>query len=284
MVKPVNSVFLEMDKPLQDEILLGNGLKLFLAAEYNRNWNATVTAKVAALPINPIGFQKEISEKLNVGDEIAFSYQVVDDVTFGKNGDYFMPTIEENPNMQRFVNSKDDILSITKLPPVFGKFTPIWVGLLIDRYGERIDGTQGNESEVKRWLSQFTFSGVQDYRFKNLLEVNGTDYWKCDCQYIFAKKENNEIIAVGDRIILEPVEESVKEKLEISEGIKLPYQTVKIRYMDRGKVVSGGERIGVKKGDIVSFNEQYKEPYDLWGKKYFLIKEKRVNGVWMQET
>lgn len=284
MIKPVNSVFLSMEKPLQDEILLGNGLKLFLAAEYNRSWNATVTAKIAALPIDPTGENKEISEKLNVGDEIAFSYQVVDDVTFGKSGDYFMPTIEENPYVQRFVNSKDEVLSVTKLPPVFGKFTPIWVGLLLDRYGERIDGTQGNEREVKRWLSQFTFSGIQDYKFKNLLEVDGVDYWKCDYKYIFAKKQGDEIIALGDRIILEPIEESVKERFEIAEGIKLPYQTVKIRYMDRGKVVSGGERIGVKKGDIVSFNEQYKEPYDLWGKKYYLIKEKRVNGLWLEET
>jgi hypothetical protein len=38
--------------------------------------------------------------------------------------------------------------------------------------------------------------------------------------------------------------------------------------------------MGFRKGDILSFEPQYVEKYELWGKKYMLIKKRRIQGKW----
>jgi hypothetical protein len=55
---------------------------------------------------------------------------------------------------------------------------------------------------------------------------------------------------------------------------------VQMRYFDRARLLSGGERLGYKPGNVVSFEEKYIERYSIFGKEYFLIKERRVNGLW----
>jgi hypothetical protein len=79
---------------------------------------------------------------------------------------------------------------------------------------------------------------------------------------------------------MSPVEENIKERIEIIEGKILPYQSVKVRYQDRGKIISGGEDLGLKKGDIVAFDQKYLERYKFWGKDYYLIKKHRISGLW----
>jgi hypothetical protein len=60
----------------------------------------------------------------------------------------------------------------------------------------------------------------------------------------------------------------------------LPFQTVELRYVDRAVMVSGGEELGFKKGDILSFDPTYLEKYNLFGKEYYLIKKRRIQGKW----
>jgi hypothetical protein len=280
LITPLNSVFLSLDKALNDEILLEGGLKLYLDGNFNPEWNATVTGKVAGIPKHPTGLCAEVCSKIKVGDEIAFSYRVVSDRCFNKVNDYFMQTKSGNPYQEKFTNFKKDILTITTMPPAFNKFSKIWIGLLTDKNGKWIDGTQGNESEIERWKSQFNFSGVQDLGFNNLLFADKQNLWRCQFTEILARKVGDKIIAINDRVICEKIEEDVKHKIELQEGIALPFHDVKMRYIDRGKMVSGGEDMGFKKGDILSFEPQYCEKYDLWGKKYMLIKKRRVQGIW----
>lgn len=271
--KPLNHVLLEMPNPLVEEIITNGGLKLFIDPSYHPEWNCTVTGKVIGAPL-------KIKTPLKEGDEVAFSYGVVADTTFGTEGDFFMPVTEENPYQMKFVNSASHTLTITSLPPVFGKFTNIWAGLLVDEYNNHLDGFQGKESDVKRWMAQFKFSGVQDFKYKNLIEADGKIMWKATVNDIYAKKEGDKIVAVGDRVICEPIEVDVKYRLEVQSGIHIPASSVKIRYYDRAKVISGGSEIGIKEGDIVGFHHNFVEKYEFWGKQYFVIKTKRINGIW----
>ena len=280
MITPVNTVLLSLEKTLQDEIVLNGGLKLFLDPDYNIEWNATVTGKVAGLPSKPTGDCSDVVSRLHNGDEVAFTYRVVSDRTFGKAGNYFMPTMSDNPYQKRFIDSENNRLFITAMPPAFNKFNKLWVGLLVDKGGKHLDGTQGNEKEVERWLSGFKFSGTQDLAFNNLIKTGDQNLWRCQFTEILAVKNGEDIIAVNDRVICEPVEENYKHKLELQLKEKLPYQDIKLRYMDRGKLISGAEEMGFNKGDIVAFEENYIEKYDLWGKQYFLVKKKRLLGKW----
>jgi hypothetical protein len=87
-VQPLNHVLVEMEAPLVEEIVLNGGLKLFIDGSYNVEWNCTVTGKVVGSP--------KFMSNLSQGDEVAFSYSVVADTTFGTAGDYFKPITEGN--------------------------------------------------------------------------------------------------------------------------------------------------------------------------------------------
>ena len=271
-MKTVDKVLLSMDKPMVDEILLNGGIKLFIDPSFNPEFNVTVEGIVEVKP--------KKATKINVGDKVCFSYRVVSDTDVKKSSERFMPTVEESPYVKKFIDGNDRKLSVIAMPAVFGKFNKIWVGLLVDKFGNRVDGIQGNESEVERWMAQFDFAGVQDLKFNNLMELSGKDYWKTELDEIFAKQVGDSIEAVGDRVIMTPVDIDVKTRIEILNGITLPNSSVKVRYFDRGVVVSGGEDLGLKAGDTASFKEDFLEKYNFFGKEYFVVKKKRILGVW----
>ena len=285
MIQPINNVLLTLDRALQDEILIEGGLKLYLDPTYQVEWHSTVTGIVAGIPKHPTGLCKDVCEKLRIGDEIAFSYRVVSDRRYPKVEDYFSPMFEPLPERKEFRNSKGDSIKVVAMPAVHGKFNKIWVGFLTDRLGNHIDGCQGNEHEVDNWLSKFKFSGVQDMYFNNLLNVKKNEYWRCAFTEILAKKDSKgRIKAINDRVICEPIEEDKKYLWEIENGISLPYQDLKIRYVDRAKLISGGIEMGYREGDIIGFSPNYIEKYDLFGKKYYLIKKKHIIGKWQAGT
>lgn len=268
-VKPVNKVLLCLDRALNDEIITEGGLKLYLDPTWDVHWNATVTGVVKGIPAHS-------NLNLKIDDVVAFSYRVIADRACNKK-DYFQPIFAPLPHLKRFMNGNGDKITFMAIPGVISK---IYVCTLVDKRNDLVDGLQGDEHDAERWLAQFNFSNVQDMRFNNLFDINGKDYWSSDIEDIFAKKVKGQIVSIGDRVICEPIDVDVKDRIELLNGIVLPQKSVKIRYYDRAKVVAGGERLGIKKGDIISFDEEFVEKYEFWGKKYFLIKERRVNAIW----
>lgn len=268
-ITPINSVLLCLDRVMNDEIITNGGLKLYLDPSWHPEWSASVTGVVFGIPINS-------PKNIKLSDEVAFSYTVVADRSCTKP-DYFQPIIHPSPIHERYINGKGETLTVCAFS---GNISKIYSGAYVSRRNELIDGIQGTESEVQRWKSQFNFSSNGNMKFNNLFNFNGKDYWRADIEDVFAKRVKGEIVAIGDRIIMLPVEEDVKTKIELYQGKPMPYRDVRIRYMDRGKIVSGGEELGFKKGDVVSFDERYLEKYSFWNKNYFLIKSHRVNGIW----
>ncbi len=63
----------------------------------------------------------------------------------------------------------------------------------------------------------------------------------------------------------------------------LPAWSVVGMFLDRAIVISGGENIGLKKGDIVGFEQKFCEKYTLWGTECFLIKEDRIDVIYQSE-
>src|SRR6478752_867193 len=119
MITPLNTVFLSLDKPLQDEILFESGIKLYIDPNYDPEWRATVKGKVEGIPKNPTGECSEVCNKIKIGDECAFSYRVISDRCVSKVDDYFMPISPDNPYQKKFTNFQKDILSVTGMPPAF---------------------------------------------------------------------------------------------------------------------------------------------------------------------
>lgn len=274
---PVSQVLLSVENVLQETITTDSGIKFFINPDYNREWNVATVAKVAAIPINQIQKDKSILESIKIGDEICFSYQVISDVSFGSDGHSFMPATEEDPYTKEFINGKGETVRIYGLAKRSGFKGLTWIGTYQNKKREIISGVQGSESEIEKWLSQFPFGTSDRYTFNNLFNYEGKDYWKCWPDQIFAKKVKGHWVAIGDRIICTPIDEDVP--VELLQKIQ-HHESVKIRRQDRATVLSGGKRMNLKKGDVISFNPSHCEKYKFGNSDYYLINERVVNGKW----
>jgi len=273
--KPVTQVLLAVKKPLQDSLTTDSGLKLYISPDYKKEWQASVTATITALPTKVNPREKKIFDQLSVGDEVCVSYRVVADFEFKGDGDRFMPVTEGDDRMRKFVNGRGDWIHVIALP---GKISPIWVGYCQDKFRNIISGIEGSQSEVERWMAQFPYDKTDIYSFNNFFEYNGEDYWKCDLTDIFAKKVKGHLVAVGDRIICNPIDENVPKAFHNIQH----HSSVKLRYQDRAKVFSGGKEKGIKRDDIVSFSPAHLEKYTFYGKNYYLINQNMVLGKWQE--
>lgn len=270
----VSYALLSIDKAFQDEIVTESGIKFYLDGSYNKEWCVAATATIEQLPTNPDPKYKKIASQLSVGDEVAINYQVVYDLTFGDDGKQFMPTTEGDDRMRFFINGYGEKLDVVALP---GKIAPIWVGCYRNKIGDLVDGAQGTQSDVERWLSQFPIGKTDRYTFNNLFEYDKKDYWKCELNQIYAVRRKGHLIALGEKVICLPVEEKVPV-FYIPNAIQ--NKDVKVRYTDRGRVLSGGKDIGLKKDMIVAFNPSSLERYDFFGKQYYIINQNRILGKW----
>jgi co-chaperonin GroES (HSP10) len=276
--KPINHIFLNLEKPIQDTIKLGD-LELYLDGSYRPEWNATVVGEVYSLPKNPKGTDGKVVSKLKEGDKVLFDYSVVAERKFESDGDYFTEITKDSPYYQKFTNGKGESLLIVAMP---GKISHIWVGTYHDKRGNFIDGCQGAEHNISRWKAQFNFGNTQSFFFKNLVDTGTKDVWKADYRDIFAKVENDELITVGNRIILEPIDIDLPQDVIKEMGV-VDTINAKVRLGDRAKVLSVPEGVNLKKGDVVGFEEKYLEKYEYNGKNYYLIKSRRALGIWEEE-
>lgn len=275
--QPVTQVLLSIPQALQDEIVTDSGLKLYIDPTYSKEWHSAVTATIAALPIKVSKKDEAVISQLKIGDEVAMSYQIVADFEFKGDGHRFMPSTEDDRYTKEFVNGKGETVRVYGLAKRSGFKGLTWVATYQNKRREVIDGIQGDEETVERWLSQFPFGKTDEYTFNNFFEYNGTDYWKAFPDEIFAKKVKGHWVAIGDRIICTPIDEDVP--VELLQKIQ-HHESVKIRRQDRATVLSGGKRMNLKKGDVISFNPSHCEKYKFGNSDYYLINERVVNGKW----
>lgn len=273
---PLSQVLLVLDKPLQDELITDSGLKLFIDPSYNKEQNVVVVATVVALPINSHPKDKKILDQLSVGDEVCISYSVVADFEFKGDRERYMETTEENPHMKEFANGKGETVKVYAMKKASG-FGVVWVGMHQDKRGDIVDGVQGSEATVERWLSQFPFGKTDEYSFNNFFEYKSKDYWKCSLDQIFAKRVKKHLVAVGDRVICKPIDEDVPLSALPS---TMHHSNIKIRHQDRGRVLTGGKEKGFKKDEIISFPPTKNEKYNFFGIDYFLVNQNYVTGKW----
>jgi len=276
-LNPIGQILLKIDKSLQDEIITDSGIKFYLDPSFNKEWQATVTATIAALPVKYANKYANIISQLKVGDEVCISYRVVADFAFKGDGHRCMAATEDNPHKQEFINGKGERILKAAMPKRSGFAGIMWVGTLTNKFGDYIDGVQGDESAVDRWMAQFPFGQTDDYAFNNYISYKGEEYWKCNISDVFAKKVNGKLVAIGDRVIGRYVEEEVPEDVKRS----LMYNgDMKIRYQDRLRVLTGGEDLGLKENNTINFITGHLEKYSFYGKEYYMIRKKSINGVW----
>ena len=206
-----------------------------------------------------------------------FSYVVIGQRDYTPTGNVFHSMFEGevNPMFQRYKNGKGEYLNIKAMSGVIGY---IWTGVHLNPRSELISGCQGSESEVSRWASQFTIGAGGGYKYKNLIQLEGKEYWICKPEYIFAQKKGKKLIPLADRLILNPINVEIPKDVLSEMMIKVPDSAVFARYYDRGELTHPDKTTGYKKGDIVGFDPKFVERYDVDGKEHFLLRKRRVLG------
>lgn len=273
-ITPISEVLVCVEKTMQEEIITEGGLSLYKDSSFRPQFSVTTNGIVAAASPKIKGVDK--------GDEIVFGYDVIMDRVYKSDAHCFLPETEGNNYLKKFRNGKGEILQVAAVPLAISN---TWVGAYIDASGEFVDGVQGTESVVERWMAQFEFGSPDEFIFKNLLEIDNVDYWRCSEDKLLAKKVGGDILPIGDsRLILKPIVINLKHKLEIMKGKPLPFQKVSFTPDDRGVLIHDYEPLGLKKDDIIGFQKEYCEKYELFGGDYFLIKPKRAICKWQIEA
>ena len=271
-IKPKDNYLVTVEKKYTDEIVLSNGIKLFIDPSWNPTVHVSITGKIASLPIN-----NSLNLKLN--DEVIFSYVVIGQRDYTSTADVFHSLFEKyNSDFQRFMNGRGEAITIVSFPGVISK---IYACCHLDQRGHLIgEGMQGSHSQMERWKSKFTFDGGGTFKYKNLIQTSGNDLWICKPEYIFSIKKGKKLIPISDRLILKPINVEIPKDILSEMMIKVPESSVFTRYYDRGELIHYDKETKIKKGQIVGFEPKYVERYDIDGKEHFLIRRRRILGIY----
>ena len=263
----VKDFIVELKSTLVDEIETDGGVKFYIAPEFRYEWNVSVTGKVLAVPNNN-------KTDIKVGDEIAFSYMVVNDKIWNDgDGSIFNLTIDGGGEYMEWTAGNGSTIKKEKHP-----LKKEYVGVYFNSKWDVIDSIYGKEDEIDSWLSNFTFIDTQKPVNKNLAVLDGKSLWRVKPEFVFAKKTDRGIVSYNDYVVTEPIVEDITTRWNIANNDILPSMSVLERYKDRGVVVGKMVDSEFNIGDIAAMDKRFVEKYDMWGKQYFLSKESNVLG------
>ncbi|MBS1730639.1 MAG: hypothetical protein JSS67_07650 [Bacteroidetes bacterium] len=269
-MEAISSILLSLSKPFQDELITESGLKLFIDPTYQPEWNATTTAKIEYVP-------KSLKEMgLKKGDDVAISFRVVSSREYYASSDSdFMPTTTGSELFREWVNHKNQRLTAI----CFMKYTGFveCSGFFSDNDG-LIDSINGSQNNIEKWLTQFSFSKPEGFKFNNIVEIDGAALWRARASDILAKKDGDTITPLTSSIMGMPIDIDLTQRVKIVNGVSLPDNSVNGRFSDRCIAVVGYPDYGIDEGDILMFDKEYVQEYTLWGKDYFFIPPEFVHG------
>lgn len=82
---------------------------------------------------------------------------------------------------------------------------------------------------------------------------------------------------IGNRVLIEPVEEETKMGFVIPEQYR-DFRTGIVRAIGNGERIKNGQRrpIPLNIGDAVVLSDQYRMPIDIEGKQHFLVTDEKI--------
>ena len=274
MQTPKNKVLLKLDKLYTDELILEGGLKLYLDPTFRPEWNVTVSGTISALP-------KDGLMGLRLGERVFFSYNVVNERKWEDDRKFFVRNNVGNEMMREYT---DKMGGTIKVVAFHGAIKKNWGATYVDEFGRFVDGCQGDEEDIDRWLAaNFKFGYAQDMIYKNLVHVDGYDFWMAEAEDIFAVKRKGKLVATKGYAICKPIKIDISKRIAIEKGIFLPTNAIVAVPQDRAKVITMGKcadnyPVSAEDGDVVKFENRMVEKYTFEGENYFVVKHNRILG------
>lgn len=243
----------------------GNDTNFYKIPERNVNWDVSVTGTAEA---------DYPRLRIKKGDDIAFSYMVIAEKKWYDADSLFQLSIHTEGIFSEWTDGSGGFIRKIKSP--FSAKHKSWNAFYM-KNEELISQMVGNDEECERWLSQFNFSN-NNGRHIHLFEVGGKDMWRVEHSMIIAKKSGHKISMFHDKILAKRIYSDMTTQVELSEGIILPKNSIQIEYKNMAMIEGDYPKLGLKKGDIVGFQDEYAQKYKLWGIDYLILIENRIFG------
>ena len=153
-----------------------------------------------------------------------------------------------------------------------GTFNPEqWANSIGDVVASGVDGINVGDKVGLLYQAIFDYIWVGETRVhKNMLRMDdGSIYWLIDKSVVLCIIDGNDYKAFGEWSLLRPIEAKVTHSLLIG----VPQVMAKGKYVKgEGRLVSSGEPIkGCEAGDVVMFEEKFRNTYEFGYKNEFIV-------------
>lgn len=127
---------------------------------------------------------------------------------------------------------------------------------------------------------QVIFDVDNQGNYRNMVWIDGKEYWFVEYSQVFCTRRNGKIMAIGGNVIVDEIEsEELDEKFEGSFMIKPDMSKQKV-YRGVGIVRHIGlplthePSLDVKEGDEVYFRAEIAQAYEMYGKNRIVLRQK----------
>lgn len=111
--------------------------------------------------------------------------------------------------------------------------------------------------------------------YKNLIKYNGNEYFSCDIRNLFGVIRGEEIIMVNGYVMATEFEQ---DKIIVSPSLKKVKKTKSSYIMHIGGSKSNAKKIGANNGDLIFFDPQKVQHYEINEKKFIILQQDKIFG------
>lgn len=111
--------------------------------------------------------------------------------------------------------------------------------------------------------------------YKNLIKYNGKEYFSCDIRNLFGVIRDGEIIMVNGYVMLEEFEQ---DRIIMAQSLKKQKRAKSSHIMHIGSNRQHLPSIQASNGDLVFFNADKAQHYEINGKKFIILQQDRILG------
>ena len=116
--------------------------------------------------------------------------------------------------------------------------------------------------------------------FRNLIKFNGREYFSCDIRNLYGVIRGEDIIMVNGFVMLEEFE---KDHIIMSQSLKRQKRAKSSKIMHIGNNKSHLPKIEAVKGDLVYYNPDKAQHYEINKKKFIILQQDKIFGREMPE-
>ena len=111
--------------------------------------------------------------------------------------------------------------------------------------------------------------------YRNLIKFNGREYFSCDIRNLYGVIRGEEIIMVNGFVMLEEYE---KDHIIMAQALKKQKKAKSSRILHIGNSKSHLSPIEAVKGDIVYYNPDKAQHYEINKKKFIILQQDKIFG------